>query len=85
MHPGHRVSDTAIQMFLKELMKLDISRDMLCKAVQMVSQSLQPAYKRLTERLPYESQVGVDETGHLDEGKLHWTWCFDTSDYSLSI
>jgi len=83
MKGGCHMSYTTIQRFLKELMKLDISRGMLCKAVQKVSQSLQPAYEHLAERLPYESQVGVDETGHHDEGKLHWTWCFDTSDYSL--
>ncbi len=83
MKGGCHMSYTTIQKFLKELMKLDISRGMLCKAVQKVSQSLQPAYEQLAERLPYESQVGVDETGHHDEGKLHWTWCFDTSDYSL--
>lgn len=83
MKGGCHMSYTTIQKFLKELMKLDISRGMLCKAVQKVSQSLQPAYEQLAERLPYESQVGIDETGHHDEGKLHWTWCFDTSDYSL--
>jgi len=83
MKGGCHMSYTTIQKFLKELMKLDISRGMLCKAVQKVSQSLQPAYEQMAERLPYESQVGVDETGHHDEGKLHWTWCFDTSDYSL--
>ena len=83
MKGGCHMSYTTIQKFLKELMKLDISRGMLCKAVQKVSKSLQPTYEHLAERLPYESQVGVDETGHHDEGKLHWTWCFDTSDYSL--
>jgi len=83
MKGGCHMSYTTIQKFLKELMKLDISRGMLCKAAQKVSQSLQPAYEHLAERLPYESHVGVDETGHHDEGKLHWTWCFDTSGYSL--
>ena len=83
MKGGCHMSYTTIQQFFKELMKLDISRGMLCKAAQKVSQSLQPAYEQLAEHLPYESQVGVDETGHHDDGKLHWTWCFDTPDYSL--
>lgn len=83
MKGGCHMSYTTIQQFFKELMKLDMSRGMLCKAAQKVSQSLQPAYEQLAERLPYESQVGVDETGHHDEGKLHWTWCFGTFDYSL--
>ncbi len=83
MKGGCHMSYTTIQQFFKELMKLDISRGMLCKAAQKVSQSLQPAYEQLALRLPYESQVGIDETGHHDDGKLHWTWCFDTPDYSL--
>jgi len=77
------MSYTTIQQFFKELFELDVSRGMLCKATQKVSQSLQPAYEQLAERLPHESQVGVDETGHHDEGRLYWTWCFDAPGYSL--
>jgi len=77
------MSYTTIKQFFKELFELDISRGMLCKATQKVSDSLQPAYERLLERLPTETQIGVDETGHHDGGKLHWAWCFDTPDYSL--
>jgi transposase len=77
------MSYTTIQQFFKELFELDISRGMLCKATQKVSDSLRPVYERLLERLPTERQIGVDETGHHDEGRLHWTWCFDAPDYSL--
>jgi len=77
------MSYTTIQQFFKELMKLDISRGVLCKATQKASKALKPSYNQLTQRLPDESQVNVDETGHHDDGKLYWTWCFDTSDYSL--
>jgi len=77
------MSYTTIQQFFKELFELDISRAMLCKATQKVSDSLRPAYEQLVERLPTERQIGVDETGHHDGGKLHWAWCFDTPAYSL--
>jgi len=77
------MSYTTIQQFFNELMKLDISRGMLCKATQKTSKALKPSYDQLAQRLPDEPQVNVDETGHHDDGKLHWTWCFDTSDYSL--
>jgi transposase len=83
MKGGCHMSYTTIQQLFKELFELDISRGMLCKAAQKLSQSLQPAYEQLAERLRHESQVGVDETGHHDQGKLHWTWCFDTPHYSL--
>jgi transposase len=77
------MSYTTIREFFKELMKLDISRGMLCKATQKVSKALKTSYDQLAQRLPQEPQVGVDETGHHDDGRLHWTWCFDASDYSL--
>jgi transposase len=77
------MSYTTIQQFFKELMKLDISRGMLCKATQKVSEALKPSYEQLARCLPDESRVNVDETGHHNDGKLHWTWCFDTSQYSL--
>jgi transposase len=77
------MSYTTVREFFTELMKLNISRGMLCKATQKVSKALEPSYVQLTQRLPEESQVNVDETGHHDDGALHWTWCFDTSDYSL--
>ncbi len=77
------MSYTTIQQFFEHLMKLDISRGMLCKATQKVSDALGQSYDELADRLPYEPQVNVDETGHHDDGKLHWTWCFDTARYSL--
>jgi len=83
MKGGCHMSYTTIQQFFREVIGLEVSRGLLCKATQKVSLSLQPAYQQLAERLGQESQIGVDETGHHDEGKLHWTWCFDTSDYSL--
>jgi transposase len=77
------MSYTTIREFFAELMKLNISRGMLCKATQKVSKALEPSYDQLTDRLPDESQINIDETGHHDDGNLHWTWCFETSDYSL--
>lgn len=79
---GH-MSYTTIMEFFGEVMKLKVSRGMLCKATQKASQALKQSYEQLADRLPAESQVNVDETGHHDDGKLHWTWCFDTTDYSL--
>jgi len=77
------MSYTTISELFKELMKLDMSQGMLCKATQKTSKALKPSYNQLAQCLPGESQVNVDETGHYDDGKLHWTWCFDTSRYSL--
>jgi transposase len=77
------MSYTTIQQFFKTVMNLDLSRSLLCKATQKVSGALQPAYEQLTRHLPQVSPVGADETGHHNNGDLHWTWCFDTAQFSV--
>lgn len=83
MKGGCHMSYTTIQRFFKELLRLDGARGTLCKAAQKASDSLQPVYEQLVRRIKGEPQLGIDETGHHDGGKLHWTWCFDTPDYSV--
>ena len=77
------MSYTTIQTFFEELIQIDLSRGMLCKATHKVSKALDTSYQQLVERLPHESNLGIDETGHHNEGKLYWTWCFQTPDYSV--
>lgn len=83
MKGGCHMSYTTIQQFFKEVMHLDISRGLLSKATQKASQSLAKAYNQLAQRLPEQSYLGIDETGHKDNGDKHWTWCFQTPEYSL--
>lgn len=83
MKGGCHMSFSTIQKFFKEIMRLGISRGMLSKATQKVSKSLEASYNQLAARLPDEPYLGIDETGHKDEGKTHWTWCFQTPDYTL--
>jgi len=56
---------------------------MLSKATQKVSAALKPAYEQMVELLPEESYLGIDETGHKNNGDKYWTWCFQTSHYTL--
>ena len=83
MKGGCHMSYTTIQQFFKEVIHLDISRGLLSKATQKASQSLASAYNQLAQRLPEQSYLGIDETGHKDNGDKHWTWCFQTPEYSL--
>jgi transposase len=83
MKGGCHMSFSTIRKFFKEIMRLNISRGMLSKATQKVSKSLEVSYDRLAARLPNEHYLGIDETGHKDEGKKHWTWCFQTPDYTF--
>ena len=83
MKRGCHMSFSTIQQFFKEVMRLDLSRGLLSKAVQKVSQSLKPAYDSLVKQLPEQAHLGIDETGHKNNGDKHWTWCFQTPTYSL--
>jgi transposase len=76
-------SYTTIEQFFNQVLHLDVSRGMLCKATQKVSDALASGHQRLGERLPQEPQVGVDETGHHNNGDLYWTWCFQTKTCSV--
>jgi transposase len=83
MKGGCHMSFSTIEKFFKEIMHLDISQGMFCKATQKVSKSLESFYNKLAARLPNEPYIGVDETGHKDDGKKHWTWCFQTPEYTM--
>jgi transposase len=76
-------SFSTIQRYCREVLGLTLSRGMLSKMVQKAAQALQAPYQHLRTRLPQEKQMGVDETGHHDNGKLHWTWCLQTPQYSF--
>ena len=73
---GCHMSYTTIQRVFNELLRLDVSRGMLAKATRKVSQALRVPYQSLVERLPQEPHLGIEETGHHDDGRLYWTWCF---------
>jgi len=76
-------SFSTIRKFLRDVVQIKISRGQLRKICAKVSDSLGAAYEQLLELLPGEAQVNVDETGHKDNGKRMWTWCFRTSLYTL--
>jgi len=80
---GCHVSYGTLQQFCREMYGLDISRGMLSKAVQKVSQALKEPYEQLVRHLPEQAYLGVDETGHKDQGKLHWSWCFQGEGFSV--
>ncbi len=77
------MSYSTVKLFFEEIFKLKVSRGLLCKKVNQVSGALDPSYQQLIESLPDAPFLGVDETGHKDSGKKHWTWCFQTSNYTL--
>jgi transposase len=76
-------SFATIRKFLRDVVHVTISRGQLVKIINKVSEALEQPYQELLERLPRESRLNVDETGHKDGGEPWWTWCFRASLYTL--
>lgn len=76
-------SFSTIRKFLRDVAQVKISRGQLRKVCAKVSDSLETAYEHLLDLLPSEGVVNVDETGHKENGRRMWTWCFRSSLYTL--
>jgi len=76
-------SFSTIRTFLHDVVGVTISRGELSKIIGKVSAALEKSYDELLALLPDEAIVNVDETGHKDNGKHWWTWCFRAELYTL--
>lgn len=80
---GH-MSYTTIATLFQDVFDVSISRGLLAKIVtDKVSAALARPYEELMDGLPAEHYLGIDETGHKDDGKRHWTWCFRANSFTL--
>lgn len=77
------MSFASIRKFLRDVVGVTISRGQLRKVVSKVSDSLLDPYGQLLAMLPREGFLNVDETGHKDNGKRLWTWCFRAALYTV--
>ena len=76
-------SYTTIQKYAQDVLTVPLSTGQLAKVIGKVSAALEAPYEQLLEALPSEASLNVDETGHKDNGKRHWTWCFRARLYTL--
>jgi len=76
-------SFSTIRKFLRDVVGVSISRGQLSKLVQKASAAFEQAYNELLGYLPYEATLNVDETGHKENKKRFWTWCFRADTYTL--
>jgi len=77
------MSYSTIAGFFNDIFKLKVSRGFLCETVDKVSDALAQSHQQLARSVPNEPYLGIDETGHKDKGKKHWTWCFQTSGFTF--
>jgi transposase len=84
LHPKpEEPSFSTIRKFLRDVVRVPISRGYLAKLIAKVSKSLASAYAELFERLPGEAVLNIDETGHKEYREKFWTWCFRAQLYTL--
>lgn len=65
-----------IKKYCRDVIGVQLSRGMIQKLITKVSQSLADPYDALLAALADQSHLNIDETGHKDNGKKLWTWCF---------
>jgi len=76
-------SFSTIRKFLRDVVGVTISRGQLSKLIQKASAAFEQAYNELLEYLPNEAKLNIDETGHKENKKRFWTWCFRANTYTL--
>jgi transposase len=76
-------SFSTIRKFLRDVMQVTVSRGQLAKLIGKMSGALARPYHDLLDRLPHEDRLNVDETGHKNNGKAWWTWCFRAELFTL--
>src|SRR3954462_13582533 len=76
-------SFSTVRKFLRDVVRVTISRGELARIIGKVSWALERPYEELLEDLPGQSRLNVDETGHKQNGQRQWTWCFRAGLYTL--
>jgi transposase len=77
------MSFSTIRKYFRDVIGVRISRGMLRKLVGKVSDALAEPYEALLALLAAEDRLNVDETGHKENGKRLWTWCFRAYLYTI--
>ena len=83
MKNGCHASFSTIRKYLRDVIGVTVCRGYLSKLIQKISQALAPSYEELLNRLPLETTLNIDETGHKENGDLFWTWVFKADLYVL--
>jgi transposase len=76
-------SFSTIRKFVRDVVRLTLSRGQLAKIIAKVSEALEQPYEELLKSLPDETRLNVDETGHKQNRLRQWIWCFRADLYTL--
>lgn len=76
-------SFSTIQKFLRDVVGVPLSTGQIAKVRDKVGRSLQGAYEQLADLARTQPYLNTDETGHKNNGKRMWTWCFRAALFTL--
>jgi transposase len=76
-------SYSTVRKFLRDVVRVTISRGELARIIAKVSRALDRPYEQLLDDLPGQARLNVDETGHKQNGDRQWAWCFRAGLYTL--
>jgi hypothetical protein len=76
LHLRMHGSYARIQEFLAEWLGINLSTATLNRTVQEMGRALEPVEEELVRDIQQAAQLHIDETGHLEAGKLLWLWVF---------
>jgi hypothetical protein len=65
-----------LQDFFAEILRIPLSRGLLCQTIARVSHALEIPYEELKKHIPNETIVHTDESGWKDKGRRFWAWVF---------
>ena len=83
MKSSMHCSFSTIRKYVRDVLKITLSRGQLSKLLDKVGCALEAPYEELLKRLSLEGKLNIDETGHKDNGDKFWTWCFRAELYVL--
>ena len=83
MKGAMHVSYSGLREFLDQGLGLTVCRGFLAKTMAKGAQALAAPVEQLRQLLPEQTVLNVDETGHKENGKAMWTWCFRAKAFVL--
>jgi len=76
-------SYSGIRDLFQDVVGVKVSRGYVAKLLHKASQAFAQPYGELLERLPQQTRLNTDETGHKDHGQRYWIWCFRAASFVL--
>ncbi|HID77948.1 MAG TPA: hypothetical protein EYP56_18375 [Planctomycetaceae bacterium] len=77
------MSPPAIRKYVRDVIGVRIRRGTPRKLVPKVSDALEEPCEALLSLMALEERLQLDETGHKENGRRPWTWCFRAYLYSV--